>query len=583
MEDNTNIVVNKSFKKFLAPTMIGSISMVSALLVDASLISHFFGSNGLIIVSLGMPLELIWCLIYVGLGIGASTIFSIYLGANNAEKGRDFVARINTFALSVTLTFSVLGLLATPFLSAEHLKVDPLFFPDALRYIQYLLLATIPLVLNNYLLFLVRADSSPRIASASTVTQVILNLLLDLLFMGPMQMGVQGAALAMLIASSVALTISISSLCRKQSVIGFSFKMFNKASLRPIWGYATCSAIDNLTGFLFAFIFNLLVLHTFGTKITSIYYLTNYILTFIAYCSMGLSYSTLPLLSVFFGEENKKGITLAMQKGLKSAIIIGSFLAILIYTFSKFIAVDIFNFQYNELYELCSRAILLFATSIPFFLINFVIIRYLQQANKIKEAGIFALFRYLILPSIFVSISLVSNQLDLLWLRITFSEIIVLVGIVIYGFIKKKHLGADSIFCLPNFKPYKSSTHYLILPKELNKLADYQRMAELYLSEQKVDDDKRRRIVLAFEEVFIYAQETHQHTSSYIDIQLVITHNDEVKLLVKLDNKGVNMKEIARENIENSDFFLSLHLLRSLSKELSYSKVLSFNTLNMVF
>lgn len=583
MEDNTHYVINKSFSKLLIPTTISNVAVVTASLVDVALVSHYFGANGLVIAALFVPLFTLWGCIFEGFGAGASALFGKYTGNNETVVGVNVVAQINMMTFIVTILLATIGFTATYFVSPQMLGIDTELFNDAIWYGRIMFLTTIPIVMNYYLLFLVRNDSAAKTAAISSGLQVGFNIVLDILFMGYMGVGIKGAALALLIASIVALVVTASHLSSRKSTVGLRFAMPKRKTLKQVYPYSVNAITDNISDFILMMFINISILVVFGIKIASIIYIVNYIGTFLVYWSMGLTYSAAPIISVYFGEKNNKAINVMAQKGVVYSIIIGVLLAIAVSLFPNFIAVTIFNFEYSDMYALCDKAIRLFAIGVPFFFVNAMIINYMQITERFRLSFLIAISMRFIIPLMVFSLALVLDNTDIIWYSFLLANILTLIGWSLYLGVKKRGGNFDSLLCLPKVaSEIKTNIFFLILPNEEKNIADYQEMIELFLAHNNICEAKIRRTTLVFEEVINYSNDTHQSKNGYIDIQVAITQDDNVRIMAKLDNDIVDINTITKVEVLSSCKMLSLHLLKSLASEFNHNRVLSFNTMNIL-
>lgn len=582
MEDTTAYIINKSYRNILIPTTLGTVAIVISMLVNVSLITYFEGADGLVVSSLFIPLLTIWGCIYEGLGIGVSSIFSKSLGKGLSEEGKIYTEKANTIVLSLSVLLFLGGLLFTCMFTPHSLGISKSLFIDTVWYARIMFFTTIPLVMNNYLLFLVRADSSQNISGISNGVQVVLNISLDVVFMGVLEMGIKGAALAMLVASSAALIITLCHFLKPSSILRMRFKIPDKGLIVTLSKYAMNTISDNIADMLLSIFVNITVLIVFGIEIASIVYIFNYILMFVMYWGMGIAYSVEPILCVYYGEHNNNAIKLITKKGLYSAIVVGVILSVVIAIFAEFIAVDIFNYEYPQLLSICVEAIRILCLSIPFYLINMMLVNYCQQLEKFKISLLLSLFASLVLPVFFISISILTNKPFIIWWSFLLSESIALTCWTIYMLHVKKKKNLDSILCLPIFaSPFKEEIQCLIRKNEIESINDYLDNASRLLEHHHIEETIASHTLLAVKETISYAKETHLSSKGYIALRLGATHDGQIRLMVKLDNENKEMKQLNDKNLKDKGQRNYLHSLQNISSDFRYQRVLSFNTFDM--
>ena len=109
-------------------------------------------------------------------------------------------------------------------------------------------------------------------------------------------------------------------------------------------------------------------------------------------------------------------------------------------------------------------------------------------------------------------------------------------------------------------------------------MEDYQKMADMLLMVQNIDEKRQIRCKLILGEIMEYAQQTNQGENDYVDIQMGVLAEGQVRIMVKLDNDAVGIA-----NVESGDEkFLSLEIMRNASSTFKYNRVMTFNTFDMV-
>lgn len=564
------------------PTTFGSVITGASMLVNVLLIAHFTGASGMAIATQFIPLYTIWGCIYEGIGIGTVSIFSQKIGQGDIEQGKRLVAKSNMLVLLLSVILALVGLFSTFFVTAEILGIDNELFKDAILYARILFITTIPMVMNNYLLFLARADSAQNTSALANAVLVVFNIGFNILFLEFLDIGVQGAALSMLIASSVSLVVIFVHFWGRESTLKLRFLLPDRGTIRALSRYALNSISDNLADLLLALFINITVLVAFGLEIASIIYAINYLLMFVMYWGMGIAYSTGPMLGVYYGEHNNKAIKMIARKGVITAVAIGVALALLIAVFAKNIVLDVFNFEYEQLTSQCVEAIRLFCLAIPLELVVIMLINYCQQLEKFKISVILTLCANLLLPVICCSIAIALDIPAVIWWGFVPYYLLSLLGWYLFMRIKQRREGLDSVLCLPpSSSHFKASMHFLIRPDEYSAIKDYQDMATLFLEHHKVEASVIRRAILSIDEILAFAETTHQRKNGYTAIELGICKESGVRLLVKLDNDQIDIKAFHKRELCSWGDMLSLHVLQSLASEFKYQRVLSFNTFNI--
>ncbi|KUO76067.1 MAG: MATE family efflux transporter [Clostridia bacterium BRH_c25] len=199
MSDRNNKLENEKMTKLLmnlsVPATIAMIVNAMYNIVDTIFIGRGVGYLAIGGLTIAFPVQMMVMAIAQMIGIGAASIISRSLGAKDVERA-DHAAG-NSF-----LSVGILGVFICIFGLAF---IDPLLkifgatdilLPYAKEYLQVILVGSIyfPFAVsgNN----LIRAEGNAKAAMFSMLIGTILNIMLDYIFIFPLDMGIRGAALA---------------------------------------------------------------------------------------------------------------------------------------------------------------------------------------------------------------------------------------------------------------------------------------------------------------------------------------------------------------------------------------------------
>ena len=171
-------------------------------IVDGLCVSNFVGKTAFAAVNLIMPLPQLLGTVGFMLGTGGSAIVGITLGEGDQKKADRYFTMFMWAALISVSVLAVLGiLLLRPVAMLLGAKGELLDY--AVRYGRILMLALPPFALQNmFQSFFVTAEK-PLLGFWFTVGAGCTNMVLDVVMVGMLHWGVEGAALATLISQLV--------------------------------------------------------------------------------------------------------------------------------------------------------------------------------------------------------------------------------------------------------------------------------------------------------------------------------------------------------------------------------------------
>ena len=177
-------------------------------LADLLIAGRFNGADVISAVSIGSQVMHMVTVMIVGLAMGTTVMIGRFVGAEDEDGIRRAIGNtITLFAMiAVLATCALLGL-TQPIV--QLLSTPPEAVPGALAYLR-ICFAGIPfIVAYNILSSIFRGMGDSRSPMLFIAVACALNILLDFLFMGPMQLGAAGAALATVVAQAASVAFAL--------------------------------------------------------------------------------------------------------------------------------------------------------------------------------------------------------------------------------------------------------------------------------------------------------------------------------------------------------------------------------------
>lgn len=194
----------------LLPSAIGALlSETVASLIDTIILSYYLGADMLSTVSICMPIYMFVNVLSMLIVSGGATLFAQSLGRGDKEEAQKYYTCSIVLMVICGAALTVFGVMFTrPVIVA--LGGAGAILEPTVSYARVLFGFMIPLSLYQQLMVYVRFDGAPILSLMSTVVCAVVNLVLDILFVGPFGWGAAGAALATCLAYTVAMLINAS-------------------------------------------------------------------------------------------------------------------------------------------------------------------------------------------------------------------------------------------------------------------------------------------------------------------------------------------------------------------------------------
>ena len=172
-------------------------------IVDSIYIGHGCGALALGALTVAKPFMDICAAFGSLVGVGASSLLAIYLGQKDYEKANRVLGNVIVMNVILSAIVMAVGLIwLDPILYAFGASADTIGY--AHEYMEIILYGNILTHIYFGLNAMLRSAGHPRFSMTATIVAVIVNIILDPLFIFGMEMGVRGAALATVISQGVA-------------------------------------------------------------------------------------------------------------------------------------------------------------------------------------------------------------------------------------------------------------------------------------------------------------------------------------------------------------------------------------------
>lgn len=314
-------VTLKNILKFAIPTIAMSVFMSFYTMVDGLFVSNLIGTSALSAINLTAPIIQVVTAISTMLATGGSAVIMKKMGEQKPKEAREDFTFLILVNVIVGLVMTVLGysLMETIFggmgLSAEVAG----YCTD---YLSRYLIFTIPILLmNNFTLYMIASEKA-TLSLICSVAGGVLNILLDYLFIGLLDMGISGAAIATGLGYSVAAVVGLFVFSRKKSLLHFTkpafrFKVLANAATNGCSEMATALVTGIIT-----MMFNWTMLRYVGEDGVAAVTIIMYVLMFASSLYTGYSYGVAPMISYYYGEENHQKLRKLVAASLKVIAVI---------------------------------------------------------------------------------------------------------------------------------------------------------------------------------------------------------------------------------------------------------------------
>jgi len=222
----------KRILEFSIPLLIGNIAQQFYNTADSIVVGKYVGDNALAAVGSAMPILNLLLVLFVGVATGAGIMVSQYYGAKDREK----LSRSIGVCITLTAITSLIVMLIGPLVTRPLLKLlnTPASILDwSADYLITLFVGALGFSYYNILSGILRGLGDSLSALVFLLISTALNVGLDIWFVAGFNMGVQGVALATIIAQCISAVLCFIKLARMTDIFDMKFEY-----LKPLKEYS---------------------------------------------------------------------------------------------------------------------------------------------------------------------------------------------------------------------------------------------------------------------------------------------------------------------------------------------------------
>lgn len=224
IKDLTTGSVGKELLRFSFPFMLSNALQTVYNLVDMVVVGQFVGASGLSAVSIGGQIVWLLCCLAIGYASGGQIFISQLVGAGDHAGIRRTIGTLFTVIAAFSVLFTILGIIFhAPLLALLNTPAESM--EQAKDYVVICSFGMFFVYGYNTVSAVLRGMGDSTRPFLFIAIAAILNVILDVIFVGPFGMESAGAALATIISQAVSFIVSIIYLYIRRESFGFDFKL----------------------------------------------------------------------------------------------------------------------------------------------------------------------------------------------------------------------------------------------------------------------------------------------------------------------------------------------------------------------
>lgn len=395
--------INKLILKMGLPMIVSMVLQALYNVIDSIFVANM-GSTGAIAnqaLTYAFPIQIMIIAIGVGTGVGLNALLSKSLGENDKNKVNKIAGNGIFLSICIYIFFLIFGLFFSKwFISLftndkEIIKMGTTY----LKICTCLSLGSIGYTVYERFL---QATGKTMLSTISQISGAVTNIVLDYIFIYPLDMGVAGAAWATIIGQFVSLFIAMYFHYKKNKEIDGSLKYINPDGgiIKAIYSIGVSAALmQALLAVMMAGMNAILGLAQVDQTVLigsfGIYYKIQQIALF---SDFGLSNTIISILSFNYGMQDRKRIDDCIKYGIMDTMIVTLIISILFEVFTYPLA-NLFGLaggETKEIIKVCTIALRISSIGFIFMGISVAIQGILQSIRYALRPLIISLLRLVI-------------------------------------------------------------------------------------------------------------------------------------------------------------------------------------------
>ena len=316
---------------FALPIMLSQIFQQLYNTADSLIVGHFLGTEALAAVSSSGTLIFLLVSFFNGTAMGAGVVISRYFGAGNHENVSRAIHTNIVFGLISGVFLTVIGVAFTPTFLV-WMQTDPDVLPEATEYFRYYFLGSVGLVMYNICRGIMNAVGDSKRPLYYLIFSSVLNIILDVLFVGVLSFGVWSAALATVISQLASVVLCMIYLFKKGNVFTVEIKKLriHIDMFKEIIKYGLPSGVQNSV-IAFANVIVQTQINGFGKYATAAYGTHAKIEGFAFLPMTSFNMATTTFISQNLGAKQYDRAKKGARFGIISAVLLAELIGIIIY------------------------------------------------------------------------------------------------------------------------------------------------------------------------------------------------------------------------------------------------------------
>ena len=387
--------VSRLLMQYALPAIVAMVASSLYNMVDSIFIGQGVGALAIAGLAITFPFMNLSAAFGAAIGVGSCTFISMKLGQRDYAIANKILGNCMMLNIVVGLCFGGICLLfLDPILRFFGASDNTL--PYARDYMQIILCGNVFTHLYFGLNAVLRSASKPRHAMYATIFTVVVNTILDPIFIYGLDLGIRGAAFATVLSQFLALSWQWRLFSNKNELLHFDYSLFrlDKPIVKNIVGIGMSPFAMNACACLVVIFINTCLGKHGGDLAVGAYGIANRIGFVFVIVSMGVNQGMQPIAGYNYGAQNYDRLRKVVKLAISCATVVCT-VGFLVAMFAAHPCARLFT-KDESLINLASTAIRMMMMMFPIVGFQIVVTSFFQSIGKAKVSMFLSLSRQLL-------------------------------------------------------------------------------------------------------------------------------------------------------------------------------------------
>lgn len=414
--------IPRLFMKYALPGVAGLLFLGIQSVIDGIVLGRFVGANALASVNLVLPCYSLISAFAIVMGIGGQTLVSISLGRGDKQEANNALRSVFVFLLGMSVVVSLVIFLSAGKI-ASFLGANEVLLPDAVHYIRALVPFFPLLCVMFFGDYIIKAMGHPLYATSVMGMTVVLNIVLDLVFVAVLGWGVMGAGLATGIAFTMGACFNVPRLFSRHEVVAVQRGRYDQRLVWNAFYNGSSEGMSELSVAITVFLFNITMMRYLGESGVAAFTAINYILFIGTTVFLGISDGIIPIIGYNYGAGQQERIKSILKLAARTNSLIGIGLFLLLLLFGEQVIGLFFKDHGSEAFEIASRGVSIYCFAFLLCGLNILASSYFTAIGNAMISIIISALRGLVFVGIGILVLPAVFGIDAIWYDVPIAEI----------------------------------------------------------------------------------------------------------------------------------------------------------------